>query len=197
MDVIIRSSMRLKEIIEDLSKVSNIDSGQARMRRRDVNVNFLIDDVVAPFTEQAAEKEVTLTFHPAKEKLILEGDGEKIGIAISHLIKNAIIFTDKGGVVEVTAEELPGFVKVSVTDSGIGIPQKDLGRIFERFYQVESHMTRRHGGMGLGLSVAKMMVEMHSGRINVESVEGKGSKFTILLPTTASQVSAAQRVFKT
>jgi len=76
------------------------------------------------------------------------------------------------------AGKIPDYVKVSVIDDGIGIPVKDLPRVFERFYQVESHLTRKHGGMGLGLAVAKSMVEMHGGRIWVESVEGKGSNFT-------------------
>jgi signal transduction histidine kinase len=79
----------------------------------------------------------------------------------------------------------------------VGIPAKDLSRIFDRFYQVESHLTRKHGGMGLGLSVAKAMIEMHGGRIWAESVEGKGSRFTIILPVNAAQASAAEKVFLT
>ena len=86
-------------------------------------------------------------------------------------------------------------MKVSEIEDGIGIPPKDFPRIFERFYQVESHLTRRHGGMGLGLSVAKVMIEMHGGRIWVESVEGKGSNFTFLLPVNATQVESASNVF--
>jgi signal transduction histidine kinase len=72
-------------------------------------------------------------------------------------------------------------------DDGIGIPSRDLPRVFERFFQVETHLTRRYGGMGLGLSVAKAMVELHGGRIWAESEEGKGSVFTFLLPTEQSQ----------
>ena len=93
-----------------------------------------------------------------------------------------LTFTNTGGQVLVTAESVPGHVKVSVIDNGVGIPASDLPRVFERFFQVESHLTRRHGGMGLGLAVAKAMIEMHSGRIWAESVEGKGSNFTFLLP---------------
>ncbi len=82
-------------------------------------------------------------------------------------------------------------------DDGIGIPEKDLPHIFERFYQVESHLTRQHGGMGLGLSVAKVMVEMHGGEIWAESVLDKGSRFTFLLPLDPNQIDAAQSVFHT
>jgi two-component system sensor histidine kinase VicK len=86
---------------------------------------------------------------------------------------------------------------VSVIDNGIGIPAKDLHRVFERFFQVQSHMTRRHGGMGLGLSVAKVMIEMHGGQIWVESLEGKGSNFSFLLPISTVQADAARKVFQT
>ncbi len=117
---------------------------------------------------------------------MVEGDAPKISIALSNLVKNGITFSDSGGNVSVQAEKIPGYVKVSVTDDGIGIPSKDLPRVFERFYQVESHLTRRHGGMGLGLSVAKVMIEMHGGRIWGESEEGKGSNFTFILPVDSN-----------
>jgi two-component system sensor histidine kinase VicK len=129
--------------------------------------------------------------------LTVEGEAGKIEIALNHLVGNAIAFTDAGGHILVAAEAVPGYVKVTVTDDGVGIPAKDLSRIFDRFYQVESHLTRKHGGMGLGLSVAKAMIEMHGGRIWAESVEGKGSRFTIILPVNAAQASAAEKVFLT
>jgi two-component system sensor histidine kinase VicK len=127
----------------------------------------------------------------------VDGDASKIGVALSNLIKNSTAFTDAQGHVFVVAEKIPGYVKVSVIDDGIGIPSKDLPRIFDRFYQVESHLTRKHGGMGLGLSVAKVMVELHGGRIWAESVEGKGSNFTFILPVDSGQADAASRVFVT
>ncbi|MBI3158989.1 MAG: GAF domain-containing sensor histidine kinase [Chloroflexi bacterium] len=186
MDVIVRSSLRLKEIVEDLSKVNNFLSGQARVRWREINLNQLLAELVRSFKDEAARKHLTLDLRLPPEDLLVEGDSEKIGIAIIHILRNAVIFTDEGGVT-VSAARLPGHVQVSVADTGIGIPEKDLARVFERFYQVESHMTRRHGGMGLGLSVAKMMVEMHNGRISVNSQEGKGSVFNVLFPVTAAQ----------
>ncbi|TAK12842.1 MAG: GAF domain-containing sensor histidine kinase [Anaerolineae bacterium] len=186
MDVIVRSSMRLKEIVEDLSKVNNFQTGQARVRWSEVNLNQLLQEVARTFKEEATRKKLNFELRLPKDDLMVEGDSEKIGIAIIHILRNAITFTDEGSVT-VSAARLPGHVQVSVTDTGIGIPEKDLARIFERFYQVESHMTRRHGGMGLGLSVAKMMVEMHNGRISVNSDEGKGSTFNVLFPITGSQ----------
>ena len=83
-------------------------------------------------------------------------------------------------------EEDSGYIKVAVSDDGIGIPVKDLVRVFDRFFQVEGHLTRRSGGMGLGLAVAKSMIDLHNGRIWAESEEGKGSTFTFLLPIEKS-----------
>jgi signal transduction histidine kinase len=195
LDTIIRNAMRLKEIIENMSNVDNFQSGMAVVRRRTVSVRRLIEDIVQSFDGEAKEKLVSLSADLVQADLLLEGDAEKIGIAIGNLVKNAIMFTNEGGHVFVVGEQIPGYVKVSVIDDGVGIPARDLPHIFERFFQVESHLTRKHGGMGLGLSVSKMMVEMHGGRIWVESAEGKGSNFTLLLPLDSSQAQAAQKVF--
>lgn len=183
-DVIIEASIRLKDIVDDLSKVNNFETGMARVRRRPVKLNQLLQQVLKSCRSLAAENQVELLLNLPDEELSVEGDNEKIGIAVNHLVRNALIFNDPGGKVMVNLISLPEHIQIEVIDNGIGIPARDIGRIFERFYQVETHMTRKHGGMGLGLSVAKMMVEMHRGSIEVESVEGKGSKFTIRLPLT-------------
>lgn len=195
LDMIIRNATRLKEIVENLASVDNYENGAARVRQRQVSMSRLVQDVVESFHEDARRKGVALRAETGAGSLTVEGEAGKIEIALNHLVKNAIVFTDKGGHIFVNAEAVPGYVKVTVTDDGVGIPAKDLERIFERFYQVESHLTRKHGGMGLGLSVAKAMIEMHGGRIWAESVEGKGSRFSMLLPVNASQASAAEKVF--
>ncbi|MEW5941926.1 MAG: HAMP domain-containing sensor histidine kinase, partial [Chloroflexota bacterium] len=196
LDIIIRNATRLKEIVENLSNVDNYQSGAARVRERVVAMNNLVKDVTDFFLGDARRKGVTLQAEIAPGNLMVEGEEGKIAIVLSNLIKNALTFTDSGGHIAVAAEAVPGYVKVTVVDDGIGIPAADLPRVFDRFYQVESHLTRRHGGMGLGLSVAKAMVEMHGGRISVESAEGKGSAFTVLLPVNRSQASAAEKVFQ-
>jgi len=196
LDAIIKSAMRLKEIIENMSSMDNFQSGMAVVRQRSVSVRRLILDTVVSYRKEAEAKKVSIDLDLADSDLLIEGDAEKIGMAITNLIKNAVTFANDGGHVFVVSEQVPGYVKVSVIDDGIGIPSKDLPHIFDRFYQVESHLTRKHGGMGLGLSVAKMMVEMHGGRIWAESAEGKGSMFTMLLPLDSSQAQAAQRVFR-
>jgi len=194
-DVIIKNASRLKEIIESLSSVDNFQSGAARIRQRAVSMARVIEDIVASFSEMASQQNITLKADPSNDDLLVEVDGGKIAIALSNLVKNAIMFTNQGGHVFVTGELVPGYVKVSVIDDGIGIPARDLPHIFDRFFQVESHLTRHHGGMGLGLSVAKVMIEMHGGRIWAESMEGKGSNFTFLLPVNPMQAEAGSRVF--
>ncbi len=195
LDIIIKNASRLKEIIESLSNVDNYETGGARIRQHAVSIARIIEEVVTSFSDMASKQNITLKAEPGRDDLFVEADAGKISIALSNLVKNAIMFTDDGGHILVSGESVPGYVKVSVIDDGVGIPAKDLPRVFERFYQVESHLTRRHGGMGLGLSVAKVMIEMHGGRIWVESVEGKGSNFSFLLPVNAPPAETASNVF--
>jgi signal transduction histidine kinase len=182
-DAIIRNASRLKEIIESLSSVDNYQTGGASLRSRKVSVARIIEDVSASFRDMAVQKSITLKADVKQGlDLLVDADGSKISIVLSNLVKNALTFTNHGGHVTIRGGLDANFIKVEVWDDGLGIPAKDLPQVFERFYQVESHLTRRHGGMGLGLSVAKAMIEMHGGRIWAESEEGKGSKFIFLLP---------------
>lgn len=182
-EAIIRNASRLKEIIESLSTVDNYQTGGASLRSRRVSMNRVIEDVIASFRDIAKKKGVSLKSDlDRNQELLVDADGSKIAIVLSNLVKNAVTFTNDGGHITVRGSLDSSFVKVVVEDDGVGIPARDLPHVFERFYQVESHLTRRHGGMGLGLSVAKVMIEMHGGRIWAESLEGLGSKFTFLLP---------------
>jgi len=182
LDTIVRNATRLKDIVENLSNVDNFQNDAARVRSHKVSLAKIAEDTILAFQDEAKTRNITLKAALKKSPFYIEADSVKISIVLSNLVKNAIQFTDPGGEVILTVEEDSGYMKVSISDTGIGIPTKDLPRIFERFFQVETHLTRRYGGMGLGLSVAKSMVELHKGRIWVESEEGKGSTFTFLLP---------------
>ncbi len=195
MDVIVKSSLRLKDIVEDLSKVNSFQTGEARIRRELMNLNVIVKEITDSLKFQADEKQIAMYLFLSPIPIMMDGDSDKIGIALSHLIRNAVSFTDEGGEVTIKTEALPGYAKIEVIDTGIGIPEKDLTRIFDRFYQVEAHMTRRHGGMGLGLSVAKMMVEMHNGRLGVQSEVGLGSRFAIVLPLKATETGELPPLF--
>lgn len=181
-DVIIESSTHMKEIIDDLYKANVFQSGMERLRQRSFSLNELVAEIVHASERLAGEKQVRLNLELPQAEIAYIGDNEKIGIAISHLLRNAVIFNDPGGQATVTLSQTEREVCIRVADTGIGIPDEDQQRIFERFYQVEDHLTREHGGLGLGLSVAKMMVEMHRGRLEVESRTGEGSTFSIYLP---------------
>jgi signal transduction histidine kinase len=182
LDTIIKNATRLKEIIENLSDVDNVQTGSARVRSRKVSMAKVAEDVVLTFQDEAKAKNITLTSEWGDLPHYIEADGVKINIALSNLVRNALQFTNSGGTVRINVEEDSGYVKVTVRDNGIGIPAKELPKVFDRFFQVEAHLTRKHGGMGLGLAVAKSMIELHGGRIWAESEEGKGSTFTFLLP---------------
>jgi len=198
MDVIIRSAMRLKTIIEDMSTISHKEEGQSRVRRAPFSLAKMAEDMVSRFQETAAEKEIEIGVDvPGHDAVVVSGDRDKIEVALSNLIRNALTFTDRGGQIGVKVESEGGYARIFVVDTGIGIPAGEIDRVFERFYQVESHLTRKHGGMGLGLSIAKAMVEMHSGQIWCESREGMGSLFCFMIPVDERQAAAVAKVFKT
>ena len=191
LDTIVRNATKLKDIVENLSDVDNIQNGAARIRSNKVSLTKIAEDVISTFQGEANTRNIALRLEGSNSPLEIEADGVKLSIALSNLLKNAIQFTYSGGRVIVKLEEDSGYFKVTVVDNGIGIPARDLPRVFERFFQVETHLTRRYGGMGLGLAVAKATIELHGGRIWAESVQGKGSIFTFLLPIQQIQQQAA------
>lgn len=187
MAVIIESALRLKEIIEDLSKVDNYRTGAAVLNWETVDLGVLVRRVSAGLMRLAEDYRVRIEFQLPGRPLVISADGEKLGLALSHIIRNGIMYNNPGGQVTISVEKAAGFAQFRVVDDGIGIPQEEQEKVFERFYQVENHMVRRRGGMGLGLSVAQLMVEMHQGRILLESEPGVGSTFTVLIPLDGEQ----------
>lgn len=181
-DVIISSCIRLKQITEDLSAIAHQEQGKSRVRVAPFSVKEMIEEAEERFQSIAEERAIELAFDLPDDPLTVEGEKEKIEVALGNIIENAISFTDEGGQVGIKAEAIGENVQVFVADTGIGIPEEDLERVFDRFYQVESHLTRRHEGMGLGLSIARTMIEMHNGEIWCESKEGVGSIFGFSLP---------------
>ncbi len=195
LDIIVKSSMRLKEIVEEFSNVDHFEHGLSRLRRGKVALSQVVQEVVNSFREMSIQKEIALSTELPKTPLTVEGDASKIAMALREVVKNALTFTNAGGQVRVRLEHVPNYAHISVIDNGIGIPANEQARIFQRFYQVEKHLTRRHGGMGLGLSIARDMVEMHGGKITVDSLEGKGSRFVLLLPVRLPEPGAEEREF--
>ncbi len=187
-DAILRSAGRLQKILEDLENLEHQSRPGSRYGEQPVDIGLLLKRVCRGFSAQARQRQIDLRVQAQPGEALAQVDAEKIAVAIGNLIENALTFTNPGGHILARAGRTPAadFVRITVMDDGVGIPAKDLPRVFDRFYQVEAHATRRHGGMGLGLAVARVMVELHGGQIWAESIEGRGSKFTILLPAANS-----------
>jgi signal transduction histidine kinase len=162
--------------------LSHLEAGNAELELSELNLQEVIQDCIAAQRQFAATKSLEIRQSLPHATVRVRADQEKLSIVLDNLLNNAIKFTPPGGRIQVALRSQTGMVAVSVTDTGIGIPEQELNQVFDRFYQVESHLTRHEGGMGLGLSIARGMVELHGGRIWVESVEGRGSHFTFTLP---------------
>jgi len=189
--IIADESRRLGRLIEDILDLSNIESKQVSIRFAPVDLGPFIAKTMGTVQPAADEKRIRLAWE-VEEGLHIEADEDKLGQILLNLLSNAIAYTPEGGSVTVKAcavspadagqapdEER---VRIEVIDTGIGIPRKDLPRIFERFYRVDKARSRSSGGTGLGLSIVKHLVELHHGSITVESEPGAGSVFTVELP---------------
>ncbi len=196
LDIIIKNGGKLKTIIENLSNIENFQSGAARIRMARFSLPELVAKTTQSFQPKAKEKKIDLSLDTEGADFFIEGDEEKIEIAIRNLLKNALSFTAEDGHILVTVEKGQNYVKFTIIDNGIGIPNEDLSQVFERFYQVESHLTRQHGGMGLGLSVAKVMIELHGGKIWAENMPEKGSLFAFLLPLDRDKTNDVHTFFQ-
>ena len=184
LDVVMSSALRLRDLIDDMVNVQHIEEGRARLVLAEFVLQEVVQRVVEAVSELYTAKEQELLVNLPPQPLSLTADREKIALVLNNLLTNAIKFTEARGRIMVSAERKNGEVQVHVADTGVGIPAREVGRIFDRFYQVEPHLTRAHGGLGLGLAIAKGMVELHGGKIWVESVEGLGSRFSFSVPAS-------------
>ncbi|RKX99702.1 hypothetical protein DRP77_12830 [Candidatus Poribacteria bacterium] len=177
-----RQVKRLTDLINDLLDLSRIESGRIQMKREPIS---LVDIAVSRLEEmkpQADSKGVKLDLEVEGEIPMTVGDEARIGQVITNLLSNALKFTPQGGQVKVRLSRQGDMILTEVIDTGPGIPEEERERIFDKFYQLSDFKTRSQGGSGLGLSIAKGIVEAHGGRIWVESEVGVGSNFKFLLP---------------
>jgi signal transduction histidine kinase len=182
LDIVLRSALRLRSLINDMINLRHIETGEAELELEQLSLNELVTTITAEFASLAEAKKQTISIKLASQLPMVKADRQKLHLVLANLLSNAIKFTPEGGRIEVEVKTRENEVWVSVRDTGIGIPPREQERIFDRFYQVEPSLTRRFEGIGLGLSIAKGMVELHGGRIWVESLEGMGSSFTFALP---------------
>jgi len=171
---------RMMQMVAELTELSRIESGRGNLKPEMFNLNSLVEEVIARFKPQAERKNVTMSADLFNKLPIVQADKDRIYQVITNLVHNAIKFTSQNGKVNISTELSENSVLVKVSDTGIGISPEDLPHIFERFYKADK--ARAGEGAGLGLAIAKHVIQTHGGSIWVESEEGKGSTFFFTLP---------------
>jgi signal transduction histidine kinase len=181
---------QLLRLINDVLDLSKIEAGRMELALDAYSVEDVVNTVKTSLRSLAAEKGLDFVTVVQPDMPICHGDAKRITQCLVNLAGNALKFTREGRV-EIGAEIRDGALLFRVSDTGIGIPASQLGHIFEEFRQVDATITREFGGTGLGLSITKKFVELHGGRIWVESEDGKGSTFFISMPVTVERGAAA------
>ena len=176
------STTNLQRLIDDLLESSRMEAGKIKLEPEQMSVFEVTEGVVERLRPQAQEGMLTLRNDVPEGLAQIEADPMRIEQVLTNLIQNAIKFTSEEGTITVSASDKEEYIQISVSDTGIGIPEEEQARIFQRFYQVDSSATRSYTGAGLGLTICKFIVEYHHGKIWVESNEEKGSTFAFLLP---------------
>lgn len=179
--VIHKESKRLNLLIDDLLILSRLEYEDFKLQISKVSVLSLLEDFLPVIRERAEAKNITFTV-TGDETIEMEADDEKLKQIVNKLLTNAVINTPNDGTVDLVIDMFDGQVRICVKDTGIGMKQKDLRRIFERFYRVDTERSRNTGGTGLGLAIVKHIVDVHGGTIRVDSQLGKGTTFTVCLP---------------
>lgn len=181
MDSVLEAAVHLRTLIQDMLNLRYVDAGEATVERQRVDFVELVRRLRANKDETAGAKQQTITVSLPNHPLPVLVDPSMIEVVLGNLLDNAVKFTPQGGRIEITVKRQGTEAWFQMKDNGAGIPHDQVNRIFKRFYQVESPLRRHHEGMGLGLSVAKELVELNHGRIWAESVEGIGSEFFVAL----------------
>jgi signal transduction histidine kinase/DNA-binding response OmpR family regulator len=186
--LMLRNSQRLLRLIDQLLELSKLESGRVQLMTRPIDIVAYVKGTVSSFEPVASKNELELTVTAQQKKLMLLIDPVKIEIVLFNLLSNAIKFTPPGGQISVSIDPntspnmVPESVFIAVQDTGPGIPGEQMAHIFDRFYQSDSTFEYHQKGSGIGLAIAKELVELHNGTLEVESNEGEGSTFLIKLP---------------
>jgi signal transduction histidine kinase len=180
--VMLHQSERLSRLVDQLLDLSQLESGAVPLAREPIELAPLVQRVAGDVTASRPERTVEVRSEVAPDLPLLDADPERLHQVLFNLLDNAYRFTPSGGVVTVRAARENGALRVSVQDTGPGIPAEQLPLVFERFYRADPSRSREDGGTGIGLAIARSVVEAHGGKIWAESTVGKGSTFSFVLP---------------
>ena len=180
--VINNEADRMTALVQDLLELSRLDNKQVKFNFKSVNITQLIIKSVEQHQILAQKKNQKLDYSISNKKIVVNIDSERIQQVLSNVISNAIKYSPENAEINVKLYEEDDFALVSVSDTGFGIPESDLPRIFERFYRVDKARSRKMGGTGLGLAIAKEIMELHNGKIYAESEYGNGTTITLKFP---------------
>ena len=189
MDIVSNNADRLTALINDLLDISCIESGRVKLEIQPMQIQDVVQDVVDLMRTQIEAKGLALQVEVPENLPRMQGDRDRLTQVLTNLVSNAYRYTP-GGQVSIVVAEMPGVLRVDVSDTGIGIAEEDRSKIWDRFFRAAHPVVEEAGGTGLGLSIVKMFVEMHGGRIWLDSEPGKGSTFTFILPTVEARAPA-------
>lgn len=177
-----KSINRMITIVEDLEVISRLESGELTLMKEQFDIVRLAAEVLENQEMRAQKKKIKLSVNGEPDrKILVYADKKRIFEALNNLVINSVIYGKASGTTTITFSEMGDNILIDVTDNGIGIPGKEISRIFERFYRVDRSRSRRHGGTGLGLAIVKHIIEAHNQTINVRSLDKKGSSFVFTL----------------
>ena len=179
---------RLTDLVQEIINLSRLQDDDPLKRAQHFEVSESIKEAIDQSRLNAESRRVEISFK-SNDQFLINGDRDQVTMAIHNLVENAINYSPDSTRVAIALKDNKGICEISISDQGIGIPEKDLERIFERFYRVDAARSRMTGGTGLGLSIVKHVVTNHGGEVSVWSVEGAGSTFTIRLPLLNSLIN--------
>jgi signal transduction histidine kinase/PAS domain-containing protein len=183
MNSITQNCYRLSKLINNIVDMSKIEAGYYELNVSSHNIVEVIEEVVMSVTDYGDSRGLDIIFDTDVEEKLVACDPEKIERVILNLISNAIKFSNAGSKIVISTQDKGEFIEISVSDEGMGIDKKYINKIFDRYKQADKSLSRNAEGTGIGLSLVKSIVELHKGKVFVESELGKGSKFSVLLPT--------------
>jgi signal transduction histidine kinase/DNA-binding response OmpR family regulator len=177
-----RSARKLNRLVDELLDISKIEAGEMKLRACPANLVSVVKELALSFCSLAERKKICLNIIPEENEIIVYIDKDKFDKIITNVLSNAVKFTPEGGSVDLVIRRNKMNAEVVVSDSGIGIPKEQLDKIFDRFFQVYGGHTREYEGTGIGLSLTKELIDLHKGKIVVESEEGRGTTFKLIFP---------------